>query len=868
MDEVYQNGNGHHTPHERDVDQTTTVSIEAISKGSISNESEKRNSLTPEKRTTESSSNTVTMEKDPPKSRFKEKIRHHTPDESDVDEIRTVPIETMSKDVSTDSITCSNGSEKRNCLNPEKGTETSSNTGTTEKDPQKSRFKEEMRHHIIVENIVDEIITVSIGTVSKDSIFNGSEKRDSLTSEEGTIEASSNTGTLEKDPPKSRFKEKSRQYSPDEIDVDEIRTVSIETISKDMSNDSISNDGSEKRNSLTPEKGTTEESSNRGTLEKESQKSKFKERKNHHTPEESDVDEIRTVSIETMFKDVSTDSISDGSEKRNSLTPIKETSSNTGTLEKDRTKSRFKEKIRHFLGDKDRNYPPLTPLSAEKIIKFGEFSRNNNLKIPEIVGYLTKCHLDPEEIIEKGGKRAIHVVCDLDDYRLCDAFLQTGHSIHCQCDGGYTLLHYAVFKEKNKIVKFLLSSICSDIINKKANDGNTPIHMATLVRNQEAYKLLKSKRASFLVCNNKKQTPLHMAASMVKLFMEEHMSLEESNSEKKNIVMDKIMVVEDIVADIVSHLTSDQLTKLLQIKVEKGQPLHVFAEFNRIDMLQKICNKVNDTSVFEMVNSEDLIPFMVCLSNILKINEKKRDGDIEEDYDKDRIEKEKKRKNNNSIIPQQSKKRRRSTKKELNPTELALSCAKLLLPKVYTVDKAYPALKNLTALQILLRNVKQYEKSSDVERYLISWLLQNGADVDFNVSMVEEEPITIVTNRNFKKNDISILFIDFLQEETINYQDDEGDTVLHYAASLNDEEVLVKIFEKNAKIMLKNKSEILSDEDQERVTKPQNRKLSKKPLPRIPLIIALEWETTLEKTCMYSLKPSAEKTSHNHLMCR
>ena len=113
------------------------------------------------------------------------------------------------------------------------------------------------------------------------------------------------------------------------------------------------------------------------------------------------------------------------------------------------------------------------------------------------------------------------------------------------------------------------------------------------------------------------------------------------------------------------------------------------------------------------------------------------------------------------------------------------------------------------------------------------------------MSDVSDTPIEIVRGPNFNK-DILILFIKHLKEENINVQDDNGDTVLHYAVSINDEESIVTILEKNANVMIENKSEEYDDLDF--LTKP-NMKISKVLRPRKPLMIALK--NDLNDTCKH-----------------
>jgi len=298
---------------------------------------------------------------------------------------------------------------------------------------------------------------------------------------------------------------------------------------------------------------------------------------------------------------------------------------------------------------------------------------------------------------------------------------------------------------------------------------------------------------------------------------------------------------ENIIGEIIKSLSTEELTKNLLVGEMKESPLHIFAELNQFEVIDQICQKIKDPAVFENLNNAGLTPFMICVGKgIVKRRGSPDMEDVQRHVDERRIEREQPRNVNG--------KRRKSSKKDKSPNQLALECAKLLLKNMTDkrVNDTNPYARNRTALQILLQNVHGKSEKFSVEkiRDLVDLLLQKGADVYLTLSDVYETPIDIVRGPNFNK-DILILFIKHLKEENIDVQDDNGDTVLHYAVSINDEESIVKILEKNANVMIENRSEEYDDTDFF-VTKP-NMKISKVLRPRIPLMIALK--NDLNDTC-------------------
>ncbi|PWA56395.1 Ankyrin repeat-containing protein [Artemisia annua] len=79
-------------------------------------------------------------------------------------------------------------------------------------------------------------------------------------------------------------------------------------------------------------------------------------------------------------------------------------------------------------------------------------------------------------------------------------------------DNGDTLLHLAVRKGKNNFMKELLKFIGNEEIESKTFEGHTTLHIAAIVGNKDAAKLLVEKRKELLVNKDHKSNILVMSA--------------------------------------------------------------------------------------------------------------------------------------------------------------------------------------------------------------------------------------------------------------------------------------------------------------------------------------------------------------------
>ena len=97
---------------------------------------------------------------------------------------------------------------------------------------------------------------------------------------------------------------------------------------------------------------------------------------------------------------------------------------------------------------------------------------------------------------------------DMDGYNIIGVFLDLPDQ------RGHTPIHHAIFDNYNKVIEFLAQDeLC---IHYKDKWGRTPLHLASLLGNRKAVKILFETRARECVyaLDNEHRTPLHVAATV------------------------------------------------------------------------------------------------------------------------------------------------------------------------------------------------------------------------------------------------------------------------------------------------------------------------------------------------------------------
>ncbi|KAI7979513.1 Protein ACCELERATED CELL DEATH 6 [Camellia lanceoleosa] len=139
-------------------------------------------------------------------------------------------------------------------------------------------------------------------------------------------------------------------------------------------------------------------------------------------------------------------------------------------------------------------------------------------------------------ITDKDGKKtALHVAAS-------QGHVGVMKELRSQCpdcwemvnDKGQNIRHVAVQNENKKAVKFILeNSQLSCLINHKAIDGNTPLHLAAATLHSN--RLIYDKRADGMVFNKENQTPLDVTTHYENVTLVTQLTLL-SLSDRRNLV--------------------------------------------------------------------------------------------------------------------------------------------------------------------------------------------------------------------------------------------------------------------------------------------------------------------------------------------
>lgn len=107
-------------------------------------------------------------------------------------------------------------------------------------------------------------------------------------------------------------------------------------------------------------------------------------------------------------------------------------------------------------------------------------------------------------------------------------------NIEAKDDDGWTLLHYAAWKGRKEIVKFLVNEKKANINARINSDGKKPIHAAAKKGYKEIVEFFLSKGIGVDDADNDKWTSLHYAAAYNHLELCEFLLGQHANVEAKN----------------------------------------------------------------------------------------------------------------------------------------------------------------------------------------------------------------------------------------------------------------------------------------------------------------------------------------------
>ena len=483
----------------------------------------------------------------------------------------------------------------------------------------------------------------------------------------------------------------------------------------------------------------------------------------------------------------------------------------------------------HYREDQLQQLPPLPrPLTALAVRQLSDLlvfpplgGAGGGLSTSELATHLA----DTSQDREVGGEAALHALARLPvaSLQLFEALIHAGHDPEAVTEKGYTVLHLAVQHGNNELVSRLLELVSPHCVNAEYN-GLTAVHIAVLL-NSDAFSLLAGCSKTELGLGS--VSPLLTSAKLL---------ADCSDYSQQEQHLDRLLQLQEIIRTIIDKLDQETLIHCLLQRGVRGSALSILAQLRQYELVHLITTKLPQAAaVYDMTSPAGQTPFLACIEENQRARKlKHQSGDMIAAQAVPRwlAEEEGGR--------QRGKRKRTVTaSQEWGGYERALQCAALLLPGLSPAraDDCNPACNGRTALQTLLRNIERLDKVLPVEKELVEKLLSKGADVNFTEGIVEEAPINIVTSTNFNQ-DIRLLFIEHLTPEVIDNQNDEGETVLHYAVVIDDEESIVNILEKGANVMLK---KITQEEDLGIFETLPNRKSpsSGYHYERTPLMVAL-----------------------------
>lgn len=123
-------------------------------------------------------------------------------------------------------------------------------------------------------------------------------------------------------------------------------------------------------------------------------------------------------------------------------------------------------------------------------------------------------------IRDEDGYSTIHVAANAGHLKIIDQVLEyCPDSMGLQNNTGRNFFHVAVEKKNLEMVKYVLRSPwLTELVNAQDDEGNTPLHLAVISRNEKMVQVLLScASVNASVMNNSGRTPVDLASSKVRI---------------------------------------------------------------------------------------------------------------------------------------------------------------------------------------------------------------------------------------------------------------------------------------------------------------------------------------------------------------